>query len=145
LQQFNPSDPIEPEEIQHINAYLAECLNDLKEALESFQIRTLVGASGAFESFISMIKEQVVSDTEGSLTQESVNIDLKEFEVLHEILIKSTSEERGKMSGLEPMRIEMIVLASLFVKFILDFHPFDELIQTNFSLKEGAITELLTN
>ena len=47
------------------------------------------------------------------------------------------------MKGLEPMRIEMIVLASLFVKLILDNHPFEKLYQSNFALKEGAVFEIL--
>ena len=47
------------------------------------------------------------------------------------------------MKGLESMRIEYIVLAALFVKFLLEKTRIKTLIQSNFSLKEGLMQELI--
>lgn len=143
LQMFNPSDPITTDEIRLINHFLSENMKDLKSILEQYQIGTLVGASGSFETFVSMINDIEVEETEGALEIQSTIISIDEFNKLYEMLIHSTFEERKKMKGLESMRIEMIVLASIFVKFMLDNHLFDKIIQTNFSLKEGAAFELI--
>lgn len=143
LEKFSPSDPITLQEIESIQAYLREQLADLFQVILKYKIDTLIGASGSFETFVSMIKELDVVETEGATDSHSVEIALPDFELLTKTLLKSTHAERENMKGLEPMRIEMIVLASLFVKFILDNHDFNLLLQSNFALKEGAIYELI--
>ncbi len=142
IQRFNPSNPITIEEIEKINNFLTENLFDLKEILNHYKIGTLVGASGSFETFVTIINSKEVIELEGALEAQSAIISFEQFNNLYNLLIRSTSEEREKMKGLEPMRIETIVLASLFVKFILNFHSFQKIVQTNFSLKEGAVFEL---
>jgi exopolyphosphatase/guanosine-5'-triphosphate,3'-diphosphate pyrophosphatase len=47
------------------------------------------------------------------------------------------------MKGLESMRLEMIVIATLIVKFILQKLKINGLVQSNFSLKEGVVYEIL--
>lgn len=143
LEQFKPSDPLTKTEIESIKNYFDTELRDLFKSLQSEGISTLVGASGSFETFVSMINEIDVNETEGSDSFESIEIKPDEFDVLYHKLIHSTIAEREKMRGLEPMRIEMIVLACLFVKFILENHSFNKIYQSNFALKEGAIYELL--
>lgn len=143
LERFNPSDPLSDDEIDKIKAYLETELVDLFEALRDENISTLVGASGSFETFISMINDYDVIETEGSRSFDSEEIKPVDFDMLYDKLIYSTVNERRNMRGLEPMRIEMIVLACLFVKFILENHNFKHIYQSNFALKEGAIYELL--
>lgn len=143
LEQFKPSNPISENQILEINKYLSVQLTDLFEELKTHNINTIVGASGSFETFILMINMLDKLDDLNHPVDQSIDIALKDFELLHQKLVNSTVEERRKMKGLESMRIEMIVLASLFVKFILENHNFRQLLQSNFALKEGAIFEIL--
>ncbi len=143
LDLFNPSDPIQGDEIEQINKYLAEQLQSLFEKLDKYNIRTLIGASGSFETFVTMINQIDVDETECALTEKSTPISIEDFVNLNSLLLKSSYEERIKMKGLERMRVEMIVLASHFVKFILDNHNFEKIIQSNYALKEGAVFELI--
>lgn len=143
LEKFNPSDPLTSIEVQAINSYLETELQDLIKILKTENISILVGASGSFETFVSMINECDVIETEGAKTFDANEITPEAFNHLYNKLIQSTLAERKKMRGLEPMRIEMIVLASLFVKFILENHKFARIIQSNFALKEGAVFEIL--
>jgi exopolyphosphatase / guanosine-5'-triphosphate,3'-diphosphate pyrophosphatase len=144
LEQFKPSDPIRPEEISEIKAYIKKVSQELTQKVGEYKVNTLVGASGSFETFVSMIHgKDIGSETESATQPHSVSIDLDEFNELYGKLIKSTHEERSKMKGLEPMRIEMIVLAALFVKFIIEKLGINKIIQSNFSLKEGAIYQLI--
>lgn len=143
LERFKPSDPISHTEIESIKKYFFEEMGDLFVALKTNNIEILVGASGSFETFVTMLREIEVIETECMLQEVSTEIKFDQYNQLFDRLIASTLSERKKMKGLEPMRIEMIVLAGLFVKFILENHSFKQIIQSNFALKEGAIFELL--
>jgi len=65
------------------------------------------------------------------------------FYKLHQPLLTSTTQERGKIKGLELFRVDMIVLASIFANFIMQKFDFDSLIQSEYSIKEGAADEYL--
>ncbi|NJO69649.1 MAG: hypothetical protein HC830_10505 [Bacteroidetes bacterium] len=75
----------------------------------------------------------------------SQELDISIFMQLHWKLIHSTSEERHQMKGLEPVRRDMIVLAVIFVNFILKRLKITKLYQSSFSLKEGALWEVMQN
>lgn len=146
LEKFNPSDPISDTEITEIKNFIDTQLSELYEQTTLHKITGLIGASGSFETFLAMIEGRVISDEIASdKISNSTPIPLGLFNSLHSKLIHSTSLERSKMKGLEPMRIEMIVLASLFVNFIIGKLNIQKIIQSNFSLKEGVLYELLKN
>ena len=146
LELFKPSDPIIPVEIEKVNSYLSGKLQDLTEQVKHYHVKTLLGASGSFETFVSLIQSREIKDeTRDALIPQSIPISIDEFNLLHEKLIRSTKAEREKMKGLEPMRVEMIVFACVFVKFILETLQIEEIFQSNFSLKEGAIYQLFTD
>ena len=143
LEKFKPSDPIKTGEIDEIKKYLSDELIDLREQVNLHRVKSLIGASGSFETFVSMIRSENIEDqTRSSLFPRSISIAYKDFTALYEKLIRSTIVERTTMKGLEPMRIEMIVLSCLFVKYILDTLNLKEIFQSNFALKEGAIYQL---
>ncbi|HEX2396436.1 MAG TPA: hypothetical protein VHI78_13900 [Bacteroidales bacterium] len=144
LAKFKPSDPISIEEIEFISNYLEERLSDLFEEFRKHKIHTLVGASGSFETIAAMIRADDPSfESETGTIPQSVEIDLTDFENLYQKLINSTLKERKQMKGLESMRLEMIVVATLIVKFILQKLKITRLVQSNFALKEGVVYELL--
>jgi exopolyphosphatase/guanosine-5'-triphosphate,3'-diphosphate pyrophosphatase len=144
LAKFKPSDPISIEEIEFISNYLEERLSDLFDEFRKHKITTLVGASGSFETIAAMIRaEDPNFESETGTMPESLDIDLTDFENLYQKLINSTLKERKQMKGLESMRLEMIVVATLIVKFILQKLKLQRLIQSNFALKEGVVYELL--
>ncbi|HJZ40046.1 MAG TPA: hypothetical protein VJ203_06750 [Bacteroidales bacterium] len=144
LAKFKPSDPISIEEIEFISNYLEERMCDLFEEFRKHKITTLVGASGSFETITAMIRaEDPNFESETGIYPESINIDLTNFENLYQKLINSTLKERKQMKGLENMRLEMIVVATLVVKFMLQKLKLQRLIQSNFALKEGVVYELL--
>ena len=145
LSKFKPSDPISIEEIEFISNYLEERLSDLFEEFKKHKIITLIGASGSFETITAMIRADDPNFESGTaLSPESNLIDLTDFENLYQKLINSTLKERKQMKGLESMRLEMIVVATLVVKFILQKLKLRVLIQSNFALKEGVVYELLS-
>jgi len=143
LTKFKPSDPISIEEIEFITNYLEEKQLDLFEEFRKHKIDTLIGAAGSFETIAAMIKADESDFESGTGTNpESFEIDLTDFENLYQKLINSTLKERKQMKALESMRLEMIVIATLVVKFTLQKLKLHHLVQSNFALKEGVIYEL---
>jgi exopolyphosphatase/guanosine-5'-triphosphate,3'-diphosphate pyrophosphatase len=146
LDKFKPSDPIKTDEIDLVCKYIRDEVSEIKTLAKEFGIDTLVGASGSFETFAAMIEaSDELIETQVALFPQAVTISNADFYSLYEKLIHSTSNERAKMKGLEPMRIEMIVLACLFTKFIIEMLDIKVIIQSNFALKEGAVYQLLIN
>lgn len=141
LDKFRPSDPITPEEIGHIETYLEGELAELFSQVDQYKPEVFIGASGSFDSFVALLaSEGLLLHRKGDIFHE---IPMETYKQLHGKLIRSTREERDKMIGLEPVRRDMIVLATIFVNFVLAQTRLKILYQSAYSLKEGAVFELL--
>lgn len=143
LDKFNPSDPITVEEIESVKLYLNEELQSLFDAFDKFKPQLLVGASGSFDSMVSMLQPGVYPNDDKLLP--SREIPMPDFNRLYSKIIRSTKEERDKMEGLEPVRRDMIVLAVIFIDFIIQKFRFSRLYQSSYALKEGALWEVIQN
>ena len=140
IEIIKPHDPILFSEIKAIEQYSEKLLGSLTGAVKKYKPKRLIGAAGSFETFIEMI-EAGQPGISLSVAKSKI-IALNKFFELHEKLIVSTEEERRNMKGLDPMRIEMIVPASVFVNFILRKYQLKELVYSDFSLKEGVLYKL---
>jgi len=143
LELFPPSDPITKEEITALERYYDQELENLYPALNEHKPHTLIGASGSFETFSAILSHSLPNKYQLSITNPSRKIDLSDYASLHKKLLKSTIEERTNMPGMEPVRVEMIILATVFVNFILKKCDIKTLIQSDYALKEGVIAEML--
>ena len=70
-------------------------------------------------------------------------IPLNIYERLYQKLLISTRADRNNMAALEPVRRDMIVLASIFVNFVLKETGLQIMYQSAYSLKEGALYEAI--
>jgi exopolyphosphatase / guanosine-5'-triphosphate,3'-diphosphate pyrophosphatase len=143
-QHFNFSDPITNKQIQELCIYLDKELQPLFEETKKYPIKRLIGCSGSFESFASMIMHQYFLP-EHSVNSISETIDLNHFAELHKMLILSTETERYNIKGLVAMRVDTIVLASIFVKYIIEKLFVKELIVSHYALKEGVLFNIISH
>ncbi len=143
LEKFNPSDPILICEIEAMRNYLKGELNPLFTALEKYSSTELIGSSGSFDSLAEMIANKfynpdILNDTS------HYTFKMEDFYHIHDILIKSTKEERLKMKGLVSMRVDMIVISSIFIHLILQECNLNKMRLSTYSLKEGVLAELIS-
>ena len=68
---------------------------------------------------------------------------MSDYRKLHMALIRSTLGERKVMPGMEPVRVEMIVAATIFVNFVIHECHIKHFFHSEFALKEGVISELV--
>jgi len=141
VEKFKPSDPVTRSEIEKLEDHFDRNLPGLYSALTQHHTRTLIGASGSFETFASLLGELLPSKYSTKPGKTHQEIIIEDFLLLHDKLINSTSAERLNMKGMEPMRVDMIVPASIFVTFILKKCSLKKLVQSTYSLKEGVLHE----
>ena len=140
LEIFNLSDPITHEEIRALESYFHEELQPLQEVIKKEKPQAMIGASGSFDTFHSLIRHRMNDMTDELHGRE---LPMKEYKKLHRDLTLSTLEERKTMPGTEPVRVEMIVAATIFVSFVMRECHIRHLYQSEFALKEGVIAELV--
>jgi exopolyphosphatase/guanosine-5'-triphosphate,3'-diphosphate pyrophosphatase len=145
LDKFNPSEPITSQEIDQVERYIDSELEILYTACKKHQPQDLIGCSGTFNTFRSMILAKNGGIPEEVKKSNSYPIDLNDYNILHSDLLKSTTEERINMKGLELVRVEMIVLASVFTNFIINKLNIKTLTQSAFAIKEGMADKVLNS
>ncbi len=145
FERFNPSDPIKSNEIQAIEDYVEENLSSFFMAVLEHKPVRLIGASGSFDTFRALINSENGTGTYDKMNPPCFDIHLKDFYSLHHRLLKATREERINMKGMEPVRVEMIVIASVFVNFLLQKTRLKQMVQCSYSLKEGALDRIIKN
>jgi exopolyphosphatase/guanosine-5'-triphosphate,3'-diphosphate pyrophosphatase len=137
IEQIPLSDPITLEEIKHITSFFETGLEDLWSPLKNFEIENLIGCSGAFDTVVDLI-DQTDPGTKTRVRQE---IQINDFDRIFEMLIKSTTEERMRMKGMESIRIEMIVPSVILIKLVIDRLNIRKIYQTDYALREGVLYE----
>lgn len=141
LDAFHYHDPILPEEVDRLESYCEEKLQPLIDAIQKFKPIGLVGASGTFDTLTDIYYESML---QCKLTGQHVfELPRTEFEQIFELLKTKNREERLNIPGMIAMRVDMIVVASCLIEFILRYVPVEEIVCSFYSLKEGAVSRLL--
>ncbi len=141
LEMIKTSDPITQNEINALEHWFDEHLKDFWSVCNQHQPQTVVGCSGAFDTFMD-IYEKELPDLKIRKVSE---LPLEQYRQIHLQLIQSDHDTRSEIIGMDKMRVEMIVIASVFTNFILRKLQIKKLIHTHNSLKEGAMDWLISN
>lgn len=141
VEKLQPSDPINADELRKLNVFLASALSSLFNACLKFQPKELIGSSGSFDTLAEMISQR--KGISGILKgRTGYDFIMRDYRGIHRLLIKSTIAERKKMKGLIKMRVDMIVLASLLLTFVLSLTGIRKMKLSTYALKEGMLSEL---
>ncbi|MGZ4048571.1 MAG: Ppx/GppA phosphatase family protein [Bacteroidia bacterium] len=142
LEMFAPGDPISEKEIKTIEEYLHQELQPLFEAVKKYPITELVGSSGSFDSLAEMVAHRFYTpEILNNKTEYTFNLD--DCAIVYESILKSTNAERMQMKGLVAMRVDMIVISSILVHFIISSLNIEKMRLSTYSLKEGVLYEVL--
>ena len=139
---FHRTDPIPPASIEALNQYLDEKLADLFAAVKNTEIDTLIGSSGAFETFAEVIEVEKGHNFDLKATK-NYNFDEDELLMLIGKFVASSHKERAANKGIIPVRVDMIVAASLITRFIMHKLGIGKVSMCSNSLKEGVLAEML--
>ena len=143
LELFPPSDPITDKEIDVFANHLKNELQSLFIAIKKYPITELIGSSGSFDSLAEMIAHRFYTpEILDNITE--FTFDLGYCEEIYNSILKSTNTERLQMKGLVAMRVDMIVVSSIIVNFVIRSFEIEKMRLSTYSLKEGVLYEALT-
>ena len=140
LDRFEIQDPISPGNIQDLFAYFKETLYDLMQVKSRFQPQILVGASGTFDTLSDMYTLRISSLT---ATSTPPPIPYESFSGILDELSQKNRTERLLIPGMLEMRVDMIVVASWLIKFVLDQFNITHIEVSNYALKEGVLNSVI--
>ena len=139
MDQFHYHDPIHVEDIGRLEHYLDDQLATLITAMEQYNPRILVGSSGTFDTLSEIYcMDQGIQQTESPerlLSREG-------FQAIHEQIISLDRSQRMEIPGMIEMRVDMIVVASSLINYLLNRFQIDTIRVSAYALKEGALFEL---
>lgn len=138
MDKFHHSDPISSKDVDQITAYLDRMLPELFLECRKRQPKLLIGSAGAFETFEELIRRRFKANEELSAIP-AKEISLQHFTMLASELLHSTHSQRCKMKGLIPLRVDMIIVATILTQYIICKLPVKQLILSDYSLKEGIL------
>jgi exopolyphosphatase/guanosine-5'-triphosphate,3'-diphosphate pyrophosphatase len=142
MDRFHHTDPIPAASVEALNVYLDEVLPNLLNAVKDHPVEHLIGSSGAFETFAELIERQ----KDNSFDLQSIKcyrFDLEDLLGITDKLIESSHHERLGTPGIIPVRIDMIVVASIITRYIVQKLGIKEVSMSTYSLKEGLLAEIL--
>lgn len=144
LEQFTPSDPITEDEIKAIQKHLKKELTSLCEAVKKFPVKKLVGSSGSFDTLAAILSKKYYPLLDISKLS-TMLLDHERLLRLHSELIASDSDHRKVIPGMEPHRVDSIIPACIIIQYIIEELKIKEVWQCAFSLKEGAILQIISS
>ena len=139
LEMCHKHDPFLLEEANQLEAHLNKTLMSLKDANQKFKPLTLVGSSGTFDTLseIYCIHHQI----DISFHPPETPLTIPDFYEIHKELLSKNRAQRLKIPGMIEMRVDMIVVASCLVKYLLDNFSFQKIRVSSYSLKEGVLAK----
>jgi exopolyphosphatase / guanosine-5'-triphosphate,3'-diphosphate pyrophosphatase len=140
LNMHKYADPLSVSDIQIVENLFKQKLTPLIEKSHQYNFSTLIGSSGTFETLSSIYKNNYNDE----LKQSGIIISIDDFNIISNNILKSTFKEREQIPGMDLMRVEMMPIAILLVQFVLKTFKIKQIIYSKYSLKEGAIIDILT-
>lgn len=138
MDKFHHQDPITTREIRELESFLDQKLAPLFTAMENFHPKTLIGASGTFDTLSQIYSHRKTIATDGP--ERLLSID--EFGAIHQEIIRKNRDERMAIPGMIEMRVDMIVVASSLIDYLLKRFSFDNIRVSSYALKEGVLSEV---
>lgn len=137
MEMFHQQDPITSEALERLFKYYDSALAPLKKALVKHPTSLLVGSSGTFDTL-----SEIYCSRNGipySKTSPETPLTVEAFREIHKELIAKDRDARLKIPGMIEMRVDMIVVASCLIKFLVDNLGFRNIRVSSWSLKEGVL------
>ena len=135
-EKFQYAEPISESVIAEFESYCNDVLKPLWVEIDRYKPTVFVGSSGSFDTFKDLMFGLDAPKVPSMVLQDEKLLNL------HKMLVKSTPQERLAMPGMSPIRVDYIVLASVFTQMVLRRINCRVIYQSDFSLKEGGMAEL---
>ncbi len=140
IDRFMQADPIAPEQVQRLYDFLEEKLLPLTNAVHQYQPKLLIGSSGAFDTLVEM--HEIPNNPDFFLpNQTSYDLPIEAFRHSFQDVITKDHTQRLAITGMAPIRADMIVVACCLIDFVLRKYTIPQIKTSIYALKEGVLSE----
>ncbi len=143
MDKFHQSDgPITEQAIADLQNYLDREIKDFFIAVAGISIDNIIGSSGAFETFAE-IAERNKGNNFNLKALTTYEFDENSFIGLLNYFICSSHKERAANPYIISVRVDMIVMAAVVTRYIMQKLNIKKVAMSVYSLKEGVLAEML--
>ncbi len=144
LKKYDFDDPLINENIIFLKKIFTEKFNSVISEAIKYEVNTLIGSSGSFDTFKNLsICSTATHIPEKDRTYYEIPLDV--FDEIHQNLINTNLFERIEIKGMDPIRVEMMPIASVLIKFLIEKLKIEKFIQSGYTIKEGLIFDYLSD
>ncbi|OEJ99607.1 Ppx/GppA phosphatase family protein [Roseivirga misakiensis] len=137
LDKFHTEDPMPPQRIEDLFAWLNPQLESLTSAISQFNPTGLIGCSGTFDTIYDIFLSETGSKKDAHAT--AFDLPIKAYHDIHRELLIKDRQERLLIPGMVTMRVDMIVVASCLISFVQEHLEINEIKVCAYALKEGLL------
>ncbi len=141
MERFFQADPIPNASVSKLKDYLQQQLLPLLNAVHQYAPKILMGSAGSFETLLDIYN----AEKAGQVIENSLIIDelpMVSFYKSYTQFLNKSREERLAIAGMIPLRVDMIVVASVLIEYVIKSCQIDKILVSTYALKEGKMAEL---
>jgi exopolyphosphatase/guanosine-5'-triphosphate,3'-diphosphate pyrophosphatase len=142
LEKFHKTDPITTDEIEALNVYFEKVLAPVFDALKIHRPEVLIGSSGTFDTLSDIFC--ITHDIHKTPEEIETPLSIPGFYEIYRELLQKNRAERMNIPGMIEMRVDMIVVASCLIRYLLEHHAFKRIRVSTYSLKEGVFASMIS-
>lgn len=131
---FQKGDPLTAAEEKKLRAHLRKLLTPLRAQFKAHCPTVLIGASGSFDIVVNVSKKEPISSAAHRLS-------IADFDTFYNQIRHLNYADRLAIQGIPENRVDMIVVAMVLIQEIMTYRMFEEIIVSDFALKEGVLEE----
>jgi exopolyphosphatase / guanosine-5'-triphosphate,3'-diphosphate pyrophosphatase len=138
------NDPIHPTDVKKLQNYLEEKLIPLANAMHQYSAKTLVGSAGSFETLVDIYHAKIKTLLP-NIQAIASPLPIESFYDSYYQFLEKDRNQRMEIPGMIELRVDIIVVASVLIDYIIKTLGIAEIIVSNFALKEGVLAKLCRN
>lgn len=142
------SDPVKPKERRDLEGLIRSTLAPVVEEAGAHGYDFGIGSSGTLLSFARIAQARVQGDEsqgDGAASLTGYRLAADTVRDLCKMLVKSDAERRSRIPGLEPKRADLMPAAAVLVGVVLDELALEEIVFTEWGLREGILLRQLAH
>jgi exopolyphosphatase / guanosine-5'-triphosphate,3'-diphosphate pyrophosphatase len=136
---FVKSDPLAPGDERRLSRHVSREIRGHVGAIVESGFDRVIGTSGTILSLGTMAAHEAFGEAPGELR--NLRLPAKEIHRLRKRIVELNMQQRLKLEGLEPKRVDIVVAGAVLLDTILQKLGADELTLCDLALREGLILD----
>jgi len=139
--KYVSQDPITKEEIKSLKKHYKNALEEIKDTMKEYGVRTIIGSSGTMENIGAMVASR--TSLTANMTLNELVFNASDFKSLYKDFIKLDRKERSKINELDEKRIDIINPGMVLVKYLVKKCNIEQIKISEAALRDGMILNFI--